>query len=1741
MRKRGNLLRTEKRKKIFYVLASIVVFFTTYALVLPAITVDEQTAFEDPAISNETLNEETINELETVADPFVIEAEREEALNNPSAEETVAQTGEDAVATENETAAEEEKAEVLYFKDESTSIKVYVEAPLEAFPEGTTMKVTPISSDKVFDKVNDALDNKAKRVEAVDITFYDKDGNEIEPACEIKVSLKSDLIKDSKDTTIVHIDDNGKGTVVEQSDEATKDDEVKFESKDFSTYVVVVTTEVITADGDEYTISVTYDSDLLPENVSLQAEELTEGADFDAYKAAIEEELGTELDYIRLFDITIVDKNGNKVQPDDSVKVTIRLNDLDEEREMKAIHIPDEGDMEVIDEVKVETVNENGETATEVSFDAEGFSVYAVVEGEGGPEARVTVNFYGTDLTRPVATYYVKNSDVLKSSIDPATHTQEQLDSYSYIDDIVVDPGVGQNGVPSGQVFLGWSMDDLMKPNGTRYTDTDNYVGADYKVDTVPLTVERVREILVDIDIHEGDIINIYAMIFKYYNVTYFGDKATGEINTNVSLGTDTVYLLTSDTNANYTVSQSYSADAHQNFKGWKPTEETASKINAVQGEDLVPLDVYANGTKTVITGDITLYVDAPRGNWLVYNANARGATFNAPQFYLANETTVIAPTATVDSMERNGYTLEVRADGEPGWYTLKPEYYDDKGEPLDSVPKDENGYFIISDTYFEPFTFGGLLEDNLQIYAKWVAKTTANYTIIFHKQNIDRTGYEMAGSFVGTGAVGTQIPFTFVNNTDEDYITDAGERNGHYTGFCLNHSQTNDLGTLQMTTGYTTDAQGNEVPIKENISIPTITPEGDAVLNIYYDRIVYYFRFYYYRQNGNNQYSYAQNSNEYTGNGVYGVATWSSFGNNNRPTQTYGTDMTASVESYTAHYFVLKAYYGQEIASLWPQYSELGTVGGNQAVSFVMMNGTGLKKKINTAGTGTGTGSDTIKGTIQVMDEMILGKTNDANGNFVVIRYNTRNEWRYHIFYEQVDGEDYSSYLVHDFEFNGKLYYEDHIYNSRSTNTYVDKQTAPQFSGYEYIGLSNRTGQNGGDHQNNARWQTTENGTTYYHVRFYYKRDVYPITFYDGNYVTGNTENGSTDHNRASQLIKDKDTSGSYIMKETINVAHGAQIPDSVKNYVPPIQPGEEGYVFEGWYADEACSPGTEYTFTTMPVGGITVYAKWRQIRYRVFLHSEAYMLDANGRPIIEDGKYVYDPSLYWGSATQQMSFGIAYGGKVSLPDGTRDEYEFLGWFLDKAGTQLFTASTQLNEETVPASPAYNKEIDFTDTLDKNGNVDYSEGDPYNSDVGRYWVTRKLELYGKWRQIIVGAEGIGVQYVAGELGNESTLPTDELLYKDKAGAIAQPACKPVNETKYQFLYWVVQRYDKTLGDYVDAIDENGDPVICFPGDSFICNVESAKKVENADSTPENPKYTYTIQLRAEYGLKDVEKPTHIDWYPNYGDNYTIARETNLQINEPAQIIAAPERTGYKFLGWARIPTSVSKSHEVEGSSNAQADVLSLTENDLYLTYHEAVGSNPAYFTVKYNNTDKTVTHVAADEALQYHDMYAVWKALPNLYVFKTDETGSTYIDLAHFRLTVGNTAVDPKLGGTKNASDNSWIMTDGEEGLFYVGLSNGTYTLTETAAPSGYIITSATTYIYISDGKMYSDAAHSNMLSKDSDGNYVMTVQNKTGTPLPVTGGSGTSKFKILGSIFIVGSAMYEYSLRRKERRLNK
>ena len=185
----------------------------------------------------------------------------------------------------------------------------------------------------------------------------------------------------------------------------------------------------------------------------------------------------------------------------------------------------------------------------------------------------------------------------------------------------------------------------------------------------------------------------------------------------------------------------------------------------------------------------------------------------------------------------------------------------------------------------------------------------------------------------------------------------------------------------------------------------------------------------------------------------------------------------------------------------------------------------------------------------------------------------------------------------------------------------------------------------------------------------------------------------------------------------------------------------------------------------------------------------------------------------------------------------------------------------------------------------------------------------------------------------------------------------------------------------------------------------------------------------YTMNLRAVYGEKQKQPPTHITWYANNGVSKTMdvithddATDTDvttqitvsdyvrsevervvngvtiqtqdLTTNEAVEIMPADtfEYPGYTFLGWARLD-------EAENQTTLQQTI---SEDDLFLkwcpdeTYTvtengvevEKTGCFKARIPDGGTNAEwKRVTKVAANELRPYQGLFAVWRS-ENFYVF---------------------------------------------------------------------------------------------------------------------------------------------------------
>ncbi|MBQ9156227.1 MAG: hypothetical protein IJ137_05555 [Eubacterium sp.] len=174
-------------------------------------------------------------------------------------------------AAKDETDAEKTR-ETITFEESTDRVTVHVSTDLSAFPEGTTMVVRDVDDQKIIDTVAEAVNGRVKQVQAVDITFLDAEGREVEPAAPIRVTMSSDIIAEVEAPQVVHVDDAGTAEIVELADladgadaaagkeSAAGEDSVFFEAERFSVYAIVTTEELPSAsavsqlDGKSYGI-----------------------------------------------------------------------------------------------------------------------------------------------------------------------------------------------------------------------------------------------------------------------------------------------------------------------------------------------------------------------------------------------------------------------------------------------------------------------------------------------------------------------------------------------------------------------------------------------------------------------------------------------------------------------------------------------------------------------------------------------------------------------------------------------------------------------------------------------------------------------------------------------------------------------------------------------------------------------------------------------------------------------------------------------------------------------------------------------------------------------------------------------------------------------------------------------------------------------------------------------------------------------------------------------------------------------------------------------------------------------------------------------------------------------------------------------------------------------------------------------------------------------------------------------
>ena len=151
------------------------------------------------------------------------------------------------------------------FAESAGGVSVSVEADEGAFPIGTTMTVREVGEEDILDSVSDVVDGEIVRVHAVDITFYDRYGYEIEPAIPIRVTMSAAAVEEAA-PVVVHVDGEGEAEIIAHDEAASEAEEIVFDAEAFSVYAIVYTVDFEYEDpetGESYFYSITGGEDIL--------------------------------------------------------------------------------------------------------------------------------------------------------------------------------------------------------------------------------------------------------------------------------------------------------------------------------------------------------------------------------------------------------------------------------------------------------------------------------------------------------------------------------------------------------------------------------------------------------------------------------------------------------------------------------------------------------------------------------------------------------------------------------------------------------------------------------------------------------------------------------------------------------------------------------------------------------------------------------------------------------------------------------------------------------------------------------------------------------------------------------------------------------------------------------------------------------------------------------------------------------------------------------------------------------------------------------------------------------------------------------------------------------------------------------------------------------------------------------------------------------------------------------------
>ena len=379
--------------------------------------------------------------------------------------------------------------------------------------------------------------------------------------------------------------------------------------------------------------------------------------------------------------------------------------------------------------------------------------------------------------------------------------------------------------------------------------------------------------------------------------------------------------------------------------------------------------------------------------------------------------------------------------------------------------------------------------------------------------------------------------------------------------------------------------------------------------------------------------------------------------------------------------------------------------------------------------------------------------------------------------------------------------------------------------------------------------------------INLYYTRKRYDLIFMDGNTPLGKVE--SIPYEQKLSLYSDE--------IDSIDV------------------PDKDGQKFVGWFLDKTGNTEAKLSTATMPLNGLTVYAKYADVEFNV-------TLDLDG-----------------GTFDGSTDFWVKYGAKVDSNELTQKAEktgeELVGWFYadgPKAGQAY-----EFGPVTESSTPLV-----------------------YDAAYGTY--TGTVHLVARWRSPGL----VYIKYDAGANGTDA--PTnDKYGYAYSSSVVVDKPSKA--NSGFNFIGWVI---DNGSLEY----DEDGNVIV---NDSNILYPNGSFKIDRSVVTTEGDKEYVTLVAVYEKtgGANSSTATTTITYHSNDGKANTkpIAKvgDKDLRVNQSVEVLTLEEafgegyaREGYEFIGWntdkdastasvkAGQDYKIAADNEDVSTSNTKANVL---------------------------------------------------------------------------------------------------------------------------------------------------------------------------------------------------------------------